>query len=335
MQILIVGGTRNLGHILACHLLGAGHRVTVLNRGITPDELPAAVERLHADRRDRTAMAQVLGGRRFHAVVDFALYTAEEAAGAVELFAERTSHFVFVSSGQVYLVRTGVGRPYQESEYDGRLMSEPRPGTPDHEEWQYGVGKRGAEDVFAEAARDADFPVTILRLPMVHSERDHHHRIEAYVARLGDGGPILLPEGPHLDVRHVDGADVVRGIRTIVEGELGKGRAYNLSQDTSYAIDDVLKLIARAAGRTLRTARLPRAALQQAGLLPACSPFSERWMSSLDNRLAKDELGLSFTPFPVTIDRLVRHAVANPGTPPGYEQRARELSLAGESLANA
>ena len=46
MKILIIGGTRNLGHLLAYQLLDAGHRVTVLNRGKTRDELPERVERL-------------------------------------------------------------------------------------------------------------------------------------------------------------------------------------------------------------------------------------------------------------------------------------------------
>ena len=39
-EILILGGTRNLGHVTALALLEAGHNVTVMNRGITPDELP-------------------------------------------------------------------------------------------------------------------------------------------------------------------------------------------------------------------------------------------------------------------------------------------------------
>ena len=50
MDILIIGGSRNMGHLLAVELSQSGHRVTVLNRGLTADQLPEAITRLRADR---------------------------------------------------------------------------------------------------------------------------------------------------------------------------------------------------------------------------------------------------------------------------------------------
>ena len=44
------------------------------------------------------------------------------------------------------------------------------PTLADHEDWAYGLGKRGAEDVLAAATT---LPSTRLRLPMVYGERDH------------------------------------------------------------------------------------------------------------------------------------------------------------------
>jgi len=38
LDVLIIGGTRNLGHLLSLELLETGHQVTVFNRGQTPDE---------------------------------------------------------------------------------------------------------------------------------------------------------------------------------------------------------------------------------------------------------------------------------------------------------
>ena len=63
MEILIIGGTRNIGHLLALELLRQGHQITVFNRGKTTDELPAAVRRLRGDRSDPTSTAEELAGK--------------------------------------------------------------------------------------------------------------------------------------------------------------------------------------------------------------------------------------------------------------------------------
>ena len=327
MEVLILGGTRNLGPALVAALGARGHRVAVCNRGVTPDDLPAGIERLRADRRDRAALARALGSRRLDAVIDTTLYTGAEAAAAVSLLAGRTGHYVFVSSGQVYLVREGVARPFVEEDFAGAVMPEPPAGTRDHEEWAYGTGKRAAEEVLAAAAARG-FPATALRLPMVNGERDHYHRLHGYVARLLDGGPILVPAGDHLPIRHVDAVDVVRAIVALVESGAGRGRAFNLAQEETVPLEEGLGALATGLGRPLAIARAPREELAAADLLPVCSPWSGTWMSELDNRRSKSELGVVYTPFAATLERLARHYRRQP-PPPGYASRPRELALAG------
>jgi hypothetical protein len=63
--------------------------------------------------------------------------------------------------------------------------------------------------------------------------------------------------------------------------------------------------------------------------LPDCSPFSGRWMSSLENARSKAELGMQYTPVTAYVKKLMsyfqavrQHAVE------GYVQRPRELELA-------
>ncbi|MCA9068853.1 MAG: hypothetical protein KDA84_08020 [Planctomycetaceae bacterium] len=50
LNILILGGTHFVGWHIAEALATAGHSVSVLNRGKSPDELPAQIERLRGDR---------------------------------------------------------------------------------------------------------------------------------------------------------------------------------------------------------------------------------------------------------------------------------------------
>src|SRR5262249_34120082 len=127
------------------------------------------------------------------------------------------------------------------------------------------------------------FPYTSFRLPMVNSERDHYDRIYGYFLRLQDGGPILVPEGESLPVRHVYGEDVVQAILRLASGEVGKGRAYNIGQDETLSLEQFLNMLAELMGRPLKRVRVPRKDLVRDSLLPYCSPFSGEWMSSLDN----------------------------------------------------
>jgi nucleoside-diphosphate-sugar epimerase len=330
MRSLIIGGTRNLGPSIVHALLQRGYEVAVFNRGQTRDDLPEEVERLHGDRSDSAQMKRALSGREFDLVVDTTLYNAAEAEAAVELFAGRVERYIFLSTGQVYLVRVGVERPFKESDYAGPVMAEPsRANVSEYENWRYGFDKRAAEDVFAKAWTKDKFPFSSLRLPMVNSERDHYDRIYGYYLRIQDGGPVLIPEEDGAPVRHVYGEDVVQAITRLVENELGKGTAYNIGQDETLRLNEFLELLAKTMHCPLNVVSVPREQLTHEGLLPHCSPFSGKWMSSLENTRSKAELGMQYTPVVAYVKKLVsyfqavrQHAVE------GYAQRSRETEWA-------
>src|SRR5262249_54514953 len=148
-------------------LVKDGHHVTVLNRGQTPDALPESVERLRADRTQPDQLEKALAGRKFDVIVDTTLYKGPEAESAVRLLNGRVGHYIFLSTGQVYLVREGLEtRPFSEDDYEGRIMPAPKPNTYGYEEWLYGVEKRHAEDILTAAGTKSQFPYTTLRIPM-------------------------------------------------------------------------------------------------------------------------------------------------------------------------
>lgn len=331
MEILIIGGTRNIGHLLTLELLRHGHRVTVFNRGKTPDELPIAIRRLHGDRSDSTSLAQALAGKSFNAVVDMALYNAVDADTISNLLDGRVDQYIFISTGQVYLVHKDSPRPFAEGDDENPIVEAPHPGTRDYEEWLYGMEKSQAEDILMEAYKGRGFPLTTLRLPMVNSERDHFHRVYNYLLRLQDGGPILLPAGKHLRLRHVYGQDVVQAILRVIDGGLGKGWVYNISQDETLSIEQFLHLLAELARCELRLAYLPRDVLEEHSLFPDCSPFSDPWMSELDNGRSKLELGMQYTSLPVYLRKLVSYYLSRRlPSPAGYQRRNEEIRLANQ-----
>ena len=332
-KILVIGGTRNMGHYLTLRLLEAGHKVTILNRGMSPDDLPDTVYRLRADRSEPQQMRRALLAKSFDIVVDFVMHMEHEAENMVDLLAGRVEHYIFISTGQVYLVREGIERPFTEDEYEGRVQPSPKANTYAYEEWRYGMNKRACEDVFKRAYDENAFPYTSLRLPMVNSERDPFRRLYSYILRLKDGGPILIPETPTYPLRHVYSGDVVEVIERLINGAAAPGQAYNISQDETVTIDEFLNIVGQHMGIEAHIVRLKRSVLEANGFLPHCSPFSERWMSELDNTRSKDELGMTYTPLVDYLGHLVEYYSQNkPPLPVGYKRRNAEIQMAEQVL---
>lgn len=330
MRSLIIGGTRNLGPSIVHALLQREYKVAVFNRGRTRDDLPEEVERLRGDRTNAKDITRALATREFDLVIDTTLYTGAEAEAVVDLLKGRVGRYIFLSTGQVYLVRVGAQRPYKEDDYAGSVMAEPpRANVSEYENWRYGFDKRAAEDVFASAWTKDNFPFTSLRLPMVNSERDHYDRIYGYFLRMQDEEPILIPDEDGAPVRHVYGEDVVQAITRLAESETGKGCAYNIGQDETLSLIEFLELLAATMHCPLKVIRVPREELDREGLLPQCSPFSGKWMSSLDNAFSKKELGMQYTPVATYLKKLVSYfQAARPRNVEGYSQRQREVEFA-------
>jgi uncharacterized protein YbjT (DUF2867 family) len=111
------------------------------------------------------------------------------------------------------------------------------------------VQKRAAEDVLAQAWEGAGFPATRLRIPMVNGERDNFRRIESYLWRILDGGPVLLPDGGAQPCRHVSGADVARAAAELLGRPATFGQAYNLSQEKEPTLAELVGQLAEVRWR--------------------------------------------------------------------------------------
>ena len=327
MNALVVGGNRFVGLLATWRLLAAGHRVTLLNRGRLADPFGDRVERLRGDRA--TALERLVGDRRFEVVLDFAAYTGEDGRRAVEVFRGKVEHYLMVSTGQVYLVLAAAPRPAREVDYEGALL--PRPaGPPDLEEWEYGVGKREAEDALSRAARHG-FPATSVRVPMVNGERDYFRRIESYLWRLLDGGPLLVPDGGTQPLRHVYGAEVARFLLEVTGRREAFGEAYNLAQEETPTLAELLEKLRRLLGSRSELVPVPAEVLAAEGIPTlAVSPFSGRWMSFLDPSRAREELGFRHEPLDSYLGKVVASFLGHvpPAPPEGYRYRPEELRLA-------
>jgi nucleoside-diphosphate-sugar epimerase len=320
-RVLVFGGNRFLGVEVVTRLLARGVKVTLLNRGSLKDPFGPLVKRIHLD-RSQEALETRLRTSTWDAVVDLSLFTADEAERTARALRGKVGHYVMVSTGQVYLVRQGAPAVAREADYEGPLVAEPA-GAYDRDQWRYGVGKREAEAVIHRA-----FPATRLRLPMVHGGRDYYRRLDSVVARMLDGGPLLVtrPEAP---CRHVFGPAAARAIDALVSSPPTR-EAFNLAQRETVTVREFLTRVAACLGAPPRLLELPAARLEEAGLdaLKAC-PFNATWMSALDARLAQRRLGFEHEDLDTYLASTV-YAVLSRWVvpPPSLTQRTRELRLA-------
>lgn len=338
MHALVIGGTRFVGYSLVFRLIAGGHRVTTLNRGTTPDPFGDRIERLTGD-RTTSDFERLLAGRTFDAVVDFAAYHRPDVATAAAVLGQgRAGHYVFISTGQVYLVREGCPRPAAESDYEGPVMPRPSDARDAREvgSWEYGIGKRDCEDELAAAWSTARFPATRIRIPVVNGERDDQRRLEGYLWRLLDGGPVILPDGGSHRVRHVYGGEVARAVLDLLGDSRTFGEAYNLCQAETPTLAELIALLADLLGARPSIAPVPAGQILAAGLDPVrVSPFSSRWQSMLDPAKAERELGFRHEPLPSYLGKIVASFLAHPpaSPPDAYSSRQAEVELAAAALA--
>lgn len=319
MRALVIGGNRFMGVELTAQLLARGHAVTLLNRGNLVDPFGALVKRLRVD-RGSDAFDAALAGTTWDVVVDFAVMDGAQAERAVRVLHGRVGHWIVISTGQVYLVRTPRPELARETDYGGAVLGS----SPDVEDWRYGIEKREVEDRVLASG----LPFTTLRLPMVHGARDHRRRLDALLWRLLDGGPVLLTQ-PDAPVRQVFSGAVVRAIVALLER--GPQRdAFNLAWDEPLTARTFVERVAAQLGATPRLVTTTWEALTAAGIDPVqAASINSRWMSALDATKAKQQLGFQHEPLEAWLPQVVHGFMARWQEPPAsLQQRPLERAFA-------
>ena len=331
LHALLIGGSGFLGGHAARGLLAAGHHVSVLSRGrSTP--VPGTVA-LTADRRDAGSMGAALGGLRFDLSVDFGLFDAPDLEWLGQVSPTALGRFVMISTGQVYLVGAGAAMPYREEDDRFPLMSEPPAGSADHAPWSYGAGKRRAEATLARVAESGLDAVT-LRLPTVQGEGDTSLRLWAYLERMLDGGPLVLPDGARRPARFVYAGDLAGALASIAAAPRLAHRAYNLSQPDVMPLRDFIDRVAHAAGLAPRLIEASWEECRTAAIDERFLPYAGSWASVLDPARIAEELGVVCARCEDYLPRVVRwHLEHRPAAShEGYADRSRERDLAARLL---
>jgi nucleoside-diphosphate-sugar epimerase len=264
------------------------------------------------DRTDEAQLKQALEQVEPDILLDLACYQPGEVNAAARHF--KGARYIFISTG-VYPHLNG--RPAREEDFV------PLQGNPP-ETLDYMEGKRWCETMLA---RTSGFPWTVIRPPAVFGPADHSLRIAAYIQRVEDGGPLLVPAESY---ERQAGLSWVRdiGFACALACDLRKDtthKAYNAAFE-GVSVRGLIEGIARALGKPPRLHPIPFAELPD-----GASPYGPDPRRSAGYVLDRARQELGFEPSALEdalAETLAWYRVAHPSHP-GYANRAKELAIAG------
>ena len=253
MKAFVTGGTGFLGTHLVNALLAGGHDVTCLVRS-PAKAIALASRRVRIVRGDLEDIAALRDGCReaeviFHlagrlaapSASDFMTANRDGTANVLEAAAEQPSpralrRFVFMSS----LGAAGPtlpGQPIDETRA-------PHPVTP------YGQSKLAGEVL----VRNAPFPWTIVRPPLVYGEWD---RATLDIFRFASRGLVPLPGSGSQEVSAIHGEDVAGALLAIAATERTANHVYFTAHPQVTTTRALALAVGRAVGRTPRLLPVP------------------------------------------------------------------------------
>jgi len=244
MKVLFIGGTGIISSACSRQALDQGITLTLLNRGQAARPIPDGVEILHADIRDTAAVQAALKNRMFDVVVDWVAFTPDHIEADLALFGGRTGQYIFISSASAYQTP-----PQDLPVTESTPLCNPF--------WEYSRAKIACEEQLLRAYREQGFPVTIVRPSHTYDCRTVPLYGYTGVHRMRAGKPIIV---------HGDGTslwtlthhrDFAVGFAGLLGNVHALGQAYHITSDEVLNWDQIITIIARAAGAEPRIVHVP------------------------------------------------------------------------------
>ena len=309
-RALVLGGAGFIGLAACKELMRRGVETVAAGRKERP--YGTFTSYVAFDRTDEDQLARALEQVEPDVVLDLACYQPGEVETVARQF--KGARYVFISTG-VYPNLDG--EPAREEDFT------PLEGSPP-DQLDYLNGKRWCETVLA---RNLDLPWTVIRPPAVFGPADHTLRIAAYIQRVEDGGPLLVPVESY---ERQAGLAWVRdiGYACALACDLRKDlthKAYNAAFD-GVSLKTLIEGIAQATGKGARLHPMPFAQLPD-----GASPYGPDPRRSAGYVLERSRRELGFEPSALEdalAETLAWYRVTRPSHP-GYANRSKELVVAG------
>jgi 2'-hydroxyisoflavone reductase len=300
MRILVIGGTRFVGHGMAQAALDAGHDVTLLHRKET-SELSAATHLL----ADRDGDLSVLDGLAFDATIDVCAYVPGQVRRLHDALGDRGGHHLFVSTVSVYEEPDAAGA----DEDSPLLPAAPEDATEVTNE-TYGPLKVTCERVAQELY--GAHGLAVIRPTYVVGPRDMTARYPWWPLRAARGGPMIAPGPAEAPMQCIDARDMGAWTVRLAEGRVtGAFTAARPHTTFGALLDETLGAVDSDA----RLVQVDGDWLVEQGVdgmqLPLWTEGAPEWSLAMGTGRA-EAAGLTHRPFAETVRDTLAWAQANP-----------------------
>jgi nucleoside-diphosphate-sugar epimerase len=324
MKVLVIGGTLFIGRRLVAELLKAGHSVAILHRR-NRHNFSKRVENLVADRNDASTVRRAIGERRFDVVFDNVYdwergTTAAQVEATVHAMGDHLKRYVFMSSVAAY----GDGLNHYEGD----------PLAPDNHPDSYVRNKAVTERALLRLHRKTGFPVVTFRPPFIYGPENPFYREAFFWDRLRAGRPIIIPgDGTRL-MQFIHVKDLVNALVRSMDVEEAVGESFNVANPKSLTQIEVVRELARAAGKKPELVRVPRERIAAAGGNPMGDPmyFGQYLdLPPITENVSKLQrvLGVRLTALETGLRETYRWYVRQPRRKPDFQFEDRLISSAG------
>ncbi|MGA2488839.1 MAG: SDR family oxidoreductase [Anaerolineales bacterium] len=252
MKVLFIGGTGLISSACSDLALERGVELSILNRnrsGKYPVQEGAHL-RVGDVHGNEAALARLLEGLEFDAVVDWIAFTPDDIERDLRLFSGRTGQFVFISSASAYQ------KPPRHY-----IITEETP--LENPFWEYSRNKIACEERLIQAHREQGFPVTIVRpsltygpsqIPLCVGSWQHPYTV---IDRIKRGRQVIVPgDGTSLWVLTWNG-DFAKGFLGLLGNRKAIGQAYHITSEEVLTWNQIYQEVGRALGMDLQIVHIP------------------------------------------------------------------------------
>ncbi|MDI6402387.1 SDR family oxidoreductase [Balneolaceae bacterium ANBcel3] len=247
MKVLFIGGTGNISTAVSRLCIKKGMELYLLNRGNRPVNIDGA-NVIQGDYHNPEQLKALMDGYSFDCVVNWIAFTPEHVQRDVEIFRDKTSQYIFISSASAY--QKPGGHP---------VITESTPLYNPY--WSYSRDKIACEEYLNAQFREHGFPVTIVRpshtydmvIPVSLGSWEDFTIIE----RMRRGEEVIIHgDGTSLwTLTHSD--DFAIGFAGLIGHQQACGHSFHITSDEILNWNQIYEAIAEAAGAPLKAVHIP------------------------------------------------------------------------------